>query len=312
MNRNLVCVLSVIGGAALVGCDNGTVEEPDAGGPVVELPPAAAYVETADDFMATTLDLSCRGARTRPVGGEPVDLTFQLRDFQDDFAVTGSEVWLFSDNTIADACTGATCQVLTTNASGDASATLPAGGWYAYRVLPQEGPTRVSSVFGVFQYNEPAPTSAGRSVIGNSVNGMTIEVIPALLGITREPGLAIVAGRIEDCDGSFIQNAVVRVYDPDGDLIEQGTLGSEPGYHYFNGNPDSNLPNQSETYSNVDGLYVVVQVPIVDNRPYRMEAWANVDGETQRIGCESARIFPDAVTILNIGPERADADPACL
>ncbi|MFK7987906.1 MAG: hypothetical protein AB8I08_17945 [Sandaracinaceae bacterium] len=312
----LVLSLLLVLGAGLVACDSGGDDDAgtrvDGSTGVPALPPALANFEEGEAFVSRTLDFSCRGTRVQPTAGAAVSTTFQLRDFQDDFEVTGTEVWLFSDNVIADTCTAPGCQMFTTDAMGDGMVDLPADGWYAYRVIAREGETRNSTVFSVFQYNEPAPADAGGAVEGNSVSGSTIELIPALLGITREPGRALVSGRLEDCNGNFVQNSAVRLYDGDGNLVVDGSATTEPSYHYFNGNPDSNLPNQEETFSNVDGLYVVVQVPVLDDRPYRVEAYANLDGTTARVGCESARIFPDAVTILNVGPERADADPACM
>ncbi|GAB5542670.1 MAG: hypothetical protein SangKO_024300 [Sandaracinaceae bacterium] len=300
-----------------LGCDGGGGDE-DSGVPtgdsgqvmVPDLPASAAYREEGEAFEPVSLDWGCLDTGVEPTPGEPVDVTFNLIDFQDDFPVDDVEVWLFSDNEIANDCSGPMCQMFTTGTDGSAMVTLPANGWYAYRVLPKDGPTRQQSVFGVFQYNEPAPASAG-PVEGNSVSGKTIDLIPALLGISREEGTATVSGRITDCGGGFVENAVIRLYDPDGNLVEQGDLGDEPSYHFFNGDASNNLPDQARETSHRDGLYVVVQVPVIDDRPYRVEAYANVDGETRLVGCESARIFRDAVTILNMTPLRTDAPASC-
>ena len=306
-------------GALMFGCDGGSAEEDsgtgggdDAGGTTLpELPPSAVYEEVDERYEPTSLDWSCLDTGVEPTPGEPVDVRFELIDFQDDFPVDEVDVWLFSDNEIGDDCSGPGCQMFTTGADGSAMVTLPAGGWYAYRVLPKDGPTRQSSVFGVFQYNEPAPAADGMAVQGNSVSGKTIDLIPALLGISREEGTATVSGRISDCGGGFVENAIIRLYDPEGNLVEQGTLGDEPSYHFFNGDASNNLPEQAREMSHRDGLYVVVQVPVVDDRPYRIEAYANVDGETRLVGCESARIFADAVTIVNMTPLRSDAPAGC-
>lgn len=301
---------------ALVGCGGGSGTDAGGGGGdagmTSDLPPLEAYVEGSTSFNPTTADFSCLGMRSRPVGGDVIDVEFQLRDFQDGFEVVGAQVWLFGDNVIADDCSGG-CQELMTDTMGNASVRLPANGWYAYRVLPMEGPTLRTTVFGVFQYNEPAPAAAGGAVEGNSVSGSTIDLIPALLGITREPGRAIVAGRVTDCvDEHNIANAEVRVYDPDGNYITPGTRPTDPNYHYFMGLTMGNVPDQNAEYSAADGLYVIPQVPLADDRPYRVEAWANLDGTYQRVSCETARLYSDSVTILNLGPTRADADPSCL
>ena len=148
---------------AMTACGGGSGTDAGAGtdgGMVSNLPPLEAYTEGATAFTPTAADYSCLGTRTRPVGGDTIDVEFQLRDFQDSFEVVGADVWLFADNVIGDDCTGG-CQAFTTDASGNAAVRLPADGWYAYRVLPLEGPTARTTVFGVFQYNEPAPAAAG-------------------------------------------------------------------------------------------------------------------------------------------------------
>lgn len=296
---------------AALGCGN-VMLTPDAG-PAPELEPLRSFEEqgSGDDaqFVLRALDYTCRGERTRPEPGEPVETTFQLRDFQDDFEVEDTEVWVFRDNVIADECEAPTCTSITTDAMGNATVSLPAGGWYAYRVLPREGFNPMLTVFGVFQYNEPAPLTAGGSVLGNSVSGATIEIIPATLGISRSEGLAIVAGRVEDCAGGYVENAFIRMYDPSGQAIETSATG--PFFHYFNGDATNNVPAQTETDTNADGLYVVAELPVVSEGLYRVEAWGELDGELTLLGCEAARIFPDSVTILNVGPMRADAPEGC-
>jgi len=311
----LACAVA-LGGACdeeepMGGDDAGTTGE-DAGMMTSDLPPLEAYVETPTAFEPTAADFSCLGTRTRPTAGDTIDVTFELRDFQDGFDVPDAMAWIFADNVITNEC-GATCQEVTTDGSGNATIQLPANDWYAYRIFPFEGPSDRLTVFGVFQYNEPAPAMSGGSVEGNSVSGTTIDLIPALLGITREEGRAIVAGRITDCvDDHNIANVEVRIYDPDGNYIEPGMRTTDPRYHYWMGVVMGNVPDQNAESTSADGLYVVPQVPYVDDRPYRVEAWANYEGTYQRISCESARIFQDSVTILNLGPLRADADPACM
>lgn len=311
----LACAVALLGACdeeTMTGGDDAGVTGGDDAGETSDLPPPEAYVETQTAFSPTTADFSCLGTRTRPIPGDTIEVAFQLRDFQDGFEVPDAMGWIFTDNMISNDC-GANCQEFTTNMDGNASVQLPANGWYAYRVFPFEGPTPGTSIFGVFQYNEPAPAMAGGAVEGNSVSGTTINLIPALLGITREEGRAIMAGRITDCvDEHNIANAEVRIYDPDGNYIEPGLGTTDPRYHYFMGVVMGNVPDQTREASSADGLYVVPQVPYADDRPYRIEAWANLDGTYQRISCESARIFQDSVTILNLGPMRADADPACM
>lgn len=303
LGRNVMFASIALG---LAACGPAAPVEPDAG-----LAPLAAYQEVMlgpeeYEYQPATLDYSCRANFTRPTPGAPVATTFQLRDFQEDFPVDDTEVWLFSNNEIADTCEAPDCQSFTTDGSGDAAVTLPASGWYAYRVLPKDGLSRMSTVFSVFQYNEPAPAAAGGAVTGNSVSGSTIDLIPALLGISRTEGLAIVAGRIEDCSQHYVENTILRIYDPDGNPV-----GGTAAIHYFNGDANDSLPAQDATNSSADGLYVIVEVPVASDQPYRVEAWGQLDGELTLLACEAARIFEDAVTILNMTPLRSDAPAGC-
>jgi hypothetical protein len=276
--------------------------------------PVAAWEEVATPtplFVEATLDYSCLGTITQPAPGATVSSTFALQDFQTDDPVGGVDVWLFTNNWITDTCPAADCQMFTTDASGNAMVDLLANGWYAYRVFPKMGISAGSTVFAVFQYNEPSPATSGQTVIGNSVSGSTIELIPATLGIPRTPGRALVAGRIMDCAEHFIQNVQIRLFDPDGNEIFAGMTNEDPHFSYFNGNAADTLPNQTQLWSNSDGLYVLVQVPVLNDRPYRVEAWGILDGTFQKLSCEAARIFPDAVTILNMTPMRSDAPAGC-
>lgn len=296
---------------ALVSCGPSAPAEPDAGG--AQLEPIKAYREvevgTRVEYQEASIDYSCRRLATQPTPGDPVEVTFQLRDFQEGFPVDDTDVWLFSNNVIADECNPPSCQSFTTDRDGNATVQLPANGWYAYRVHPKMGLSAMSTVFAVFQYNEPAPPAAGQAVVGNSVSKATIELIPSLLGINRTDGRALVAGRIQDCAGNYVQNAIVRLYDPNGELVETGPDG--PFIHYFNGEADNSLPDLDATVSSEDGLYVAIEVPVLSDEPYRVEAWGMLDGRLTLLGCEAARIFEDAVTILNMTPVRADGPEGC-
>jgi hypothetical protein len=311
--RALVALVLCVTGAACGGNTGGADAGPrDAGSqPFPELPPLEGFEQTPDEYAPATLDYSCLGMPTQPVAGDPVSTTFQLRDFQNAFAVDSTEVWLFSNNEIADECVPPFCQSVTTNAMGDAEVTLPSDEWIAYRVLPKTGLSRMTTVFGVFQYNFQIPSVAGEAVTGNSVSGSTIDLIPATLGISRTEGLALIAGRIRDCAGGPVGNAVIRLFDPSGAPVLQGEATDDPHFHYFSGATVRNLPNLAQQYTNRDGLYVLIQIAVTSDGPFRVEAWGNLDGEPTRIGCEEARIFPDAVTIVNLNPVRADGPEAC-
>ena len=49
----------------------------------------------------------------------------------------------------------------------------------------------MNDVFSVFSYNEAAPSTAGSTIEGRSISGLTIDLIRALLGIGRHRGARV-------------------------------------------------------------------------------------------------------------------------
>lgn len=302
MNSRLASWKVVLVALALgttVGCgDDDTMTPPGSDAGASTLPPLSTG--TMSSPTSGTPNYACLDTQTRPTPGDSVNTTFELRDFESDAPVGNARVWLFPDNDVRDTCDG-TCVEFTTNPDGNASVSLPASGWYAYRVFPREGATRVMTVVDSMQYNEPAPAESGRAVTGNAVSQGTIDLIPAVLGIDRLPGTAVIAGTVADCDETPVYGARIRAFDGDTE-VAMGLAATDPQYRYFNGD---SFPSDSNTFTHADGLYVAVQMPA--NRTLRVEAWGRPDdGPERRIGCEVVRVLPNAVTIVNIGPLRSD------
>lgn len=285
-----------------VGCgDDDAPPATDDAGTTSDLPVLSTGTMSAP--TTGTPDYACLDSRTQPTSGDAVAATFELRDFETDAPVSGARVWLFPENEVRDACDG-TCTEFTTDASGNAMVSLPANGWYAYRVFPRAGATGSMTVIDSMQYNEPAPSEAGRSVTGNSVSEGTLSLIPAVLGVRRQPGTALLAGTVVDCDETPVYGARVRAFDESGEIV-MGSDVTAPQYRYFNGD---SFPSDSNTFTHADGLYVGVQIPVPASGRIRVEAWGRptADSPEVRIGCEAVRVLPDAVTIVNLGPLRAD------
>jgi hypothetical protein len=288
--------------ALAVGCDDGGTGGEDDAGTAPSLP--VLTTGTIDAPTSGSPNLACLGTATQPTPGAPVDVTLELRDFEMDFPVSNTRVWFFRDNEIGESCDAPVCTELMTDSSGNAIVSAPASGWYAYRVFPRMGATAGMTVIGSMQLNEPAPAAAG-SVVANAVSQGTINLIPAVLGIGRQPGTAVLAGTVMDCDETPVYGAIIRLFDGDTE-ITQGELATEPQYRYFDGD---SFPSDSQPHTHVDGLYVGVQIPPPSTTgSLRIEAWGRPTeaDAPRRIGCEATRALADEVTIINIGPERSD------
>lgn len=251
------------------------------------------------DLPVATGDFSCVGSRTAPAGGDIGTFTGHVYDFQMGPAsmVPSLEVHVFTDNIVAADCTG-TCQNLTTDVMGNVTVMAPAGAWYAYRAAASA--TQVLTV----GYNRAAPATGGMDVMA-SVSQTTIGLIPTLYNRSRLPGTAVVSGAVVDCAGTPVENAIVRFFQGDTELIP-GTGRMDYFVGYFNGMTPA-APAPSRTTTNTDGRFAAANA-MPNAEPVRAEIWARTaaDEDVRRIACEEAQIFADGVTIITMGPLRND------
>ena len=302
-----LCVMAVLACAACSGTETpGGPSATDAGtdDPQKRLP--ITSIGTRRNPSEKDADWSCYGQYTKPARtSSAASFTMKIEDFQEDNQVTPDvTVQVFSDNVIADTCTSTVCTEGMTDAAGHMTATAHPGAWFAYRVLPKQGVSSATTVVGSVQYNEEAP-AAGGTRDGVSVSLKTLELIPTVLGFSREPGTAIIAGRLVDCNGEDVYGAVTKLYKADGTQIAEGVTQKEPHYRYFDG---ESFPSATHPFTNVDGLYAIANLPIEGSAPVTIELFGRRAGDDEpvKLGREQARIFADTVTIINAGPLRRE------
>ncbi len=253
-------------------------------------------------------DFSCLNMVTQPTRtASVVDFEFLIQDFQEDTATPGVDVWVWQDNVVdPDGCDAPNCTMGTTDGDGKVTVKGNPGAWFSYRVFGKDGPTKAQTVKGSVQYNERAPETAGGTVEGISVSLKTLDLIPAVLGFDREPGTAILAGRLFDCGDDDIRGAIAKLYDSNGTEITEGTTQAEPHFRYFDGD---SFPSARQTHTHVDGLWAVANVPISgDSTTVTVEILGKRENDTEPVilARERARVFPDTVTLINTGPLRTD------
>ncbi len=290
----------------------------DAGGGMDPLPtlvngdgpdPASETGIEPDPAGVEAPELSCFGMRTIPAGGDAVTFQIEIKEFRTDDTLEGLCVKFYDDNmpNPADTCDPDTD--LTTDADGRVEVTSAAGGFYAYRVFPKDHPSPSFQIAGSIQINEAAP-DATRIVEGNSVSQATLDLIPTVLGFMQVPGTALVAGTAWDCEEDPLYGGVVRIYREDGTLISEGTRSADPHYRYFDGD---DFPKADQPWSHTDGLFAIANLPVDAGGEFVFVEFIGRrtdGGEEEVIACERMPIFADTISIVNLGPLRADA-PSC-
>ena len=268
--------------------------------------PTASLGEGVSGNMAESTspaNFECLGTRTAPEGGADSTFTLEVREFVNSAAVEGLCVKFFPDNMVdlsADCDPGTD---LVTDAMGNVQVTAPEGGWYAYRIFPNAGLEYADAI----QVNEAAPAEGGTAT-ANSVSNSTLTLVPGVLGVMAAPATSLVAGTVVDCDGEPVYGAVLAVYDEAGNYIAEGGPSNAPKYRFFDGD---SFPSPSQRYTHIDGLFGGVNMTVAaGGENFIVEAWVDRGEGLEVFGCEQVPAAPDAISIVNIGPLRADG-PAC-
>jgi len=281
----------------------------DAGAPDAGPPPTApvGYGDSRDSL--TVADFACRGSVTAPSEmGADADFDVEIQDFQSSNPIEGLAVDVFADDEPSAGC-GPGCVRRLSDATGTIPANDVAGSWFAYRINAGVGIQAgvAADYVQMLGYHLAAPMDGARTTVF-AIQDATIRTIEALLGLSEAPGTADLAGYLTDCEGEPIANATVRVFDASGE-IPLGLGATGPRAYYFTGG----LPGVRETSTNVDGLFGAANVPVPMDGRLRVELWGRTSAgdPPSRLACEAVEVVADGLTLLNVGPLRADGPMAC-
>lgn len=207
-------------------------------------------LNTTSDDPPTTVDVTLAGT---------------VEDFQSGDKVPEAMVTLYTDSNIA----GSGTETVTSDLDGNFSVTIPTGSTrVGFRVVHEDA----LDTYALNQIYEP--DTAEQSDTVNSVSLLTANALPAFIGVTRTPGLGIIAGSIVDCDGNEVSGAIATVSSVSGS--PEHLAGSES--YYFSALSTS-LPvrHQQQLSTNSDGLFVVIELPT--SAEAYLQVWGFVDGQ---------------------------------
>lgn len=228
------------------------------------------------DWLSETPDASCQV--TAPISGK-------VEDFEDGYGVEDATVEIYYSDTV----TGTPDSTMTTDSDGIADGgEAPTCTPVSYKVYTD--PDLEESKVTIEAHQIYDPLGKGEAVIDgefNSVSTDTYNIIPALLGISVDPEMGIIAGTAYDCDGTELEGVQVIA------RAEDGSYPEDQETRYF----IDDFPNRDQPYTSEDGLWIVINVP-----PGRLtiEMWALQGEELVQIGATELDVIADSINISNI------------
>lgn len=213
-----------------------------------------AYV---GDTLMGDADWSCLGTKTTDVAtSAAVALSGTALDLQSGDALVGAEVafWATADSSGTPAATA------TTDANGDYSLTLAPG---ALR------PTaRVSAQGALDSYTLNIGLEQGQSTQTldlASVSALTANALPAFIGVVRTGGKAMVIGKIVDCQGRAVANAIAAFSSTSAASTTCAThVPGVTSYYFSAGSTSLPVRHSQRLSTNSDGLFLLLDAPPAD------------------------------------------------
>lgn len=245
-----VAVASVVAG---LGC-GGDDPKPDAAVEVLGFAPPTkslkANIEMGENnwVEAGPADLSCLNTPTADVATTmPSQLMTNVEDFQTGSVVAAATISIFT----TDPNTVATTAV--SDATGKLMIDVPTGTKRFGFKMKADGSIDTLLVNQVLKDDMAVHTAPATIAI---VSLGTANALPALIGVTRTPGLGVIAGALRDCQGREISNFIATVSSTKGTTTR---LPDAPTY-YFSPRLKTPSRNKGQPSASGNGLFMVIEI----------------------------------------------------
>lgn len=285
--------------SASTGGDDGG---PSLGGTMGETSELTGLQVLTDDGPAAA-DLSCLGVHITPTGGKLESAMLEARAFGsldemgNPVVVRGLEVQVFANNQIpADESCEEGCSLATDNGDGSYEFLASANSWIAYRVLERPAGDLGPATLRTMEVNLLPRPEEGINTVFEPV----FEGLHAALSIPRDSEAGLLAGRVLDCQGRYVEGARVTLRDQRGHTISTSET-TRPVYIDTMG-PDPSLERTTWT-----GQWSFTNVPVGEG-----SIVVEVRSENDILaGCEVVPVGPSTMSVVRVLPLRRDAASVC-
>jgi hypothetical protein len=239
----------------------------------------------------------CLGTPTEDIP-TTVDVTLSglIRDFQTDDPLPEATITAYDEVDFG----GSGVATATSDIDGNYSITLPAGGTrWAFKVTVEDA----LDTYSLNQYFQPDQAMQTDEL--NSVSLLTAQALPAFIGVTRTPGLGILAGTIRDCNDDEVQGAIATV-----STTRAAPTHLDGAQTYYFSALSTSLPvrHSQQLFTNTDGLFVVIELP--ESAEAYLQIWGFTDeadmqdGEMTLLGEIPSPVLADSVITASMVPLR--------
>jgi hypothetical protein len=208
---------------------------------------AAWSSPTADTYQPEVVDLSCLGVpRNDPATTMTVTVTANLRDFQSGNVLPGATVTAFDGATFNTPFSSGT-----SDSNGTANLSIPPG---KQRIGFSSVATSTMRTITLDRLLEPA--TANQTIDLVSISDATVATLPALVGLTRTPGTALVLGRAHDCQGHQLSNLIATVSSVPGMPVHAAGATT----YYFDDTVDLPVHHTAAPAMTRDGRFMIIEI----------------------------------------------------
>jgi len=232
------------------------------GGEACFLAPTAA-IKKKD---GTAANLNCQ-APVIMTSSQEISISGNIRDFQNDTVVDNATIAAFDDLDF-----GSSVAMANADANADWMLTIPSGMAKSRMNFKMTAPDSLDTYALNISVDVGNPTITGMT--RNTVSKATANALPAFIGVDRTEGLGVLAGVAVDCDGDELEGVIATVSSASSKGGGSPTfVAGAQTYYFSNGDPDLPVRRTSQTSTNKDGLFVIIEIPPSSGTNYFLQTW---------------------------------------